>query len=369
MNPFLSPSSSLKTPTVKFQVITREGQEIVVGRVKIPTPGNGHAFILRRFDTGAISQTTMFRASFPTSSEEIEKGESSWVKSTFDCSAVNGNSGKNLRLAGTWVHPETASKLAPEYYLENVIQTLMTANPDPKQEYRRSTKPNQANDTNSSPAKAPRPVSSNMNAPPSPGASPKPKRRKEEKEATPEAPSSGINVPTSRRVARGSSPAPITTPRSVRKLAKPRGISVKLESPKKAVVSLPTPIEKVQEEDEDAAEIPGPDMQQDIAEQKALIERLKAEKAEREAAKKEKEEEVSETSELQITKRAREEEDSTLQFKFREPEEEEAIANREIKSNRRLSLDLEPQQKSAAWGALWFISGLAAAVTIPSFFI
>lgn len=43
-------------------------------------PGNNaHAFILRRYDTNAISLTTMFKVAFPGASEEDEKREMDWV--------------------------------------------------------------------------------------------------------------------------------------------------------------------------------------------------------------------------------------------------------------------------------------------------
>ncbi len=36
-------------------------------------------YILRRMDTGAISVTTMFRAAFPTASEEAAEAENNWI--------------------------------------------------------------------------------------------------------------------------------------------------------------------------------------------------------------------------------------------------------------------------------------------------
>lgn len=44
----------------------------------LPAP-NEHAFILRRYDTGAISVTTMFKAAFPGATEEEEEREMRWV--------------------------------------------------------------------------------------------------------------------------------------------------------------------------------------------------------------------------------------------------------------------------------------------------
>ena len=44
-NPFLATANSSGTEG-KYQVISRNGQDIVVGRVKIQTPNNGNAFVL-----------------------------------------------------------------------------------------------------------------------------------------------------------------------------------------------------------------------------------------------------------------------------------------------------------------------------------
>ena len=40
---------------------------------------NTHAFILRRYDTNAVSLTTMFKVAFPGATEEEEKREMEWV--------------------------------------------------------------------------------------------------------------------------------------------------------------------------------------------------------------------------------------------------------------------------------------------------
>ncbi|KDQ14374.1 hypothetical protein BOTBODRAFT_132551, partial [Botryobasidium botryosum FD-172 SS1] len=100
-------------------------------------PG-GHAFILRRFDTGAISLSTMFKVAFPAAAEDLEKAECSWIKANFDISGANG--GGRLRLAGTWVPPAVASYAAPSYGLGNILPPLVSAVPDPTISYRKSTR-------------------------------------------------------------------------------------------------------------------------------------------------------------------------------------------------------------------------------------
>jgi hypothetical protein len=106
---------------VKFQTIVRDGKEIIVGRLKVPTvsisldqqlPSDPlqllpapmeHAFILRRYDTGAISVTTMYKAAFPSATNDDEEREMKWIKSSFDMSGMNGSRTCNaVKLAGNW---------------------------------------------------------------------------------------------------------------------------------------------------------------------------------------------------------------------------------------------------------------------------
>ncbi|WWC69409.1 uncharacterized protein I206_103348 [Kwoniella pini CBS 10737] len=125
---------------VKFQTIVRESKEIVVGRIKVPTPGTAsHAFILRRYDTNAISLTTMYKVAFPTATDEDEKREMDWVKSSFETRGTNGGRGSDVvRLAGQWVSRHLAIHLAPAYNLADLIAALARAVPDPNVAYRKS---------------------------------------------------------------------------------------------------------------------------------------------------------------------------------------------------------------------------------------
>jgi hypothetical protein len=52
--------------------------DAVINVQDLPAP-NEHAFVLRRYDTGAISVTTMFKAAFPGATEEEEEREMRWV--------------------------------------------------------------------------------------------------------------------------------------------------------------------------------------------------------------------------------------------------------------------------------------------------
>ncbi|TXT07285.1 hypothetical protein VHUM_03455 [Vanrija humicola] len=135
---------------VKFQTIVREGQEIVVGRIKVPTVSRRstqHAFILRRYDTQAISLTTMFKVSFPGATEEEEKKEMEWVRSSYDTRNTNGGRDCDaVRLAGQWVSRHLAIHLAPAYGISNLVTALSRAVPDPSVSYRKSQRSQAAAD-------------------------------------------------------------------------------------------------------------------------------------------------------------------------------------------------------------------------------
>ena len=317
----------------------------------------------------------MFRAAFPTAPEDAEKVEASWVKANFDSYGANGtgrDSTSKLRLAGTWIHPDVARTLATNYSLEHVVEPLAGASPDPSQEYRRSTKP-QSPHVNANPSPTKGGPRIEVNAPPSsptPASQPAAKRRKESSPVT-AAPIPPVEaLPPPRRSGRNSvSPAPqaVRPPRSkgtrtTRSQAKPPSVNGRISTRLTPAESDHAPPAE-DEEGDDIAEVPGPDMKQDIAEQKEMIAKLKAERDAKEAvpSKAPSAEPIAKTD-SQSSKRGREDEDEKpLQFQFKEREAEDAVAVRPIASNRRLSLDLEPQQKSAAWGALWFAAGLAAA--------
>ncbi|EPS99934.1 hypothetical protein FOMPIDRAFT_1050267 [Fomitopsis schrenkii] len=119
-----------KPPQVKFQEIIRNGESAIVARLKIQTP-SVHVFVLRRFDTGAISLTTMFRAAFPTATDDHEKAESSWIP----------------------------LQLADSYRLSTVLPILAKALPEPGVVYRRSTRAQQP-----TPEQSPAPAKKHMEA-------------------------------------------------------------------------------------------------------------------------------------------------------------------------------------------------------------
>ncbi|GBE87995.1 hypothetical protein BKA93DRAFT_900679 [Sparassis latifolia] len=385
INPNLKSVDLSRPPQVKFQEIIREGHATVVGRIKIPTP-NGHAFILRRLDTGAISQTTMFRAAFPTASEDAERVESAWVKTSYDIAGAN-RSGK-ARFAGTWVNPDVALALADAYSLGPVIPALAQATPEPDASYRRSSKTQQS--VPSSPSVAPK-----LPTPPQSVATPNPAKRRRESspsQATPAAPPTPASARTTvspgpRRSARLKSPPPPHMPTLVS-----AAIPKTPKSVKAARVGVLTPAGSdetmVEDESIEVTKVAVPNMLEDIREQRELIARLKAEREAEQQAMEEKEKEKGEEKEKEImvvstsdegevemgdaqgervgVKRTREDEEKPLAFNF--PEGTPQKVERAIATNRRVRLlsDLPPQRKSLAWGALAFAAGLGAMSLLPN---
>ncbi|OSD06603.1 hypothetical protein PYCCODRAFT_1360769 [Trametes coccinea BRFM310] len=376
-NPHIRHLDASKPPTVKFQEIMRDGQSTVVGRVKIPTP-NGHAFILRRLDTGAISQTTMFRAAFPMASEEAEKAETSWVKTAFDTSGAN-KSGK-ARFAGTWVTPDVALYLAESYELSSIIPALAAAVPDPNTTFRRARNAQQPTPT-ASPAAEPGPAPAKRRR----EGSPAPPRLvnthtspvKEPAVVPPSPPPSRVATsPAPRRSARLKSPGVSASP--VQPLAAPKTPRTR-KAARETVATPGGSDETAVDEDTEAAKIAEPDMQEDIREQRELIAKLKADR-EAKAQKQQQEEEDSEPSPSQheaeqaltedssSAKRPREEEPQELRFNFKEPGQPEEVGERAIATNSRIRLlsQLPPERKSLAWGALAFAAGLGAITFLPN---
>ncbi|TDL25484.1 hypothetical protein BD410DRAFT_836993 [Rickenella mellea] len=354
-NPLIENIVPSKPPPVKYQVITREGQEIVVGRVKIQTPGGGHAFILRRFDTGSISLTTMFRAAFPTASDDAERAEAAWVKANYDSPTTGAAGSARLRLAGTWVAPEVAAALADRYALSHVIPQLANATPDPNMEYRKSTKAEAASPPKASTTLVTTQATQQQPTPSPTAALPNPSKRRKESSPAPSSQSVSSAVPPPRRTtSRTTSPAPRTT------AARPTRTSArKVQEPLTPATSDQTLVD----EEGDLAEVPGPDMHTDVAEQREMIAKLKAQRS---VGKPASSKTMSTPSAVVMkAKRSHEEtEDKPPKFEFKEPSEQE-VGEREVRSNRRIYL--QPQQKSAAWGAFFFAAGFAAMAALPNY--
>ena len=329
----------------------------------------------------------MFRAAFPSASEDSEKLETSWVKQSFLSSGKEPVA--RLRLAGTWVPPEVAKTLAADYALEGVLTPLIEAIPDPLQEYRRSTKGTSSPQVNGTP-KTSTATAAQQQSSPSPAAPPSKRSRKDASPAPASPKAATESLPVPRRSGRTTSPIPpsmsvttstatntsrvtrssraaTTTNTATATVAKATRSSSRTAG--KNVLSRLTPAESDhanadEEGDGEVAEVPGPNMDEDIAEQKEMIARLKAEREAREvvatssAVDVPEQPQAEEENPSQVVKRTRDAANEVLLFDFSKPAGD---GPRAIASNSRLRLNLEPQQKSAAWGALWFAAGLAAA--------
>ncbi|KAF5377334.1 hypothetical protein D9757_008029 [Collybiopsis confluens] len=339
-------------PPVKYQILSCQGQDILVGRLKIETStGSGHAFILRRYDTGAVSLTTMFRAAFPKADEQSEKDEVQWVKETFDLTGNNGSSKDTsiTRLAGTWVGPELARELGEAYLLGNLISLVVDAHPDPTGNYRRSGK------GGTSTPKLPSAADTGNPAVTSPSAGPNPPKRRKESSPVPIRPVSppAEKKAVPRRSNRTKSPSlKAAAPPSLAKT--PSRKSIRRE-PKQEVSTPGGSDETAFDEDAEAVEdVAGEQLRkQDIEEQKILIEGLKVK---RDAAMKISEMDHDGSQNL-VAKRSREAEEEALGFNFKEPE----VGERAIATNRRITGYFEePRRKSLAWGVAAFAFGVGA---------
>ena len=304
----------------------------------------------------------MFRTAFPTASEEMERREAAWVKAVYDTTSVH-KSGK-VRFAGTWVTPQVATIIANDYGLQAIIQPLTDAVPDPNIVYRKLNREGQQPTPTTSPSQ-PLPISAQSTpreahpakrrreASPvaSPAASPAPAVAAAM--ATPARPAKTplraavMATPDSRRSARLRSPAPPVTPMTATSPKTPKTAKAVHEH----LVSTHAGSDEtvVEEEDAEVVKVSRPTMEEDIREQKELIERLKAER----------DAEFSSTATLVDTapKRAREE-SVELKLNIKEPESEE----RALVTNSRIrgSKPMAPERKSLAWGALAFALGMGA---------
>ncbi|KAI0077923.1 hypothetical protein K474DRAFT_1661168 [Panus rudis PR-1116 ss-1] len=423
VNPAIKAIDPAKPPPVKFQEIVRDGSSTIVARIKVQTP-NGHAFILRRLDTGAISLTTMFRAAFPTADDEEEKAELSWVKQTYDTSGSN-KSGK-ARFAGTWVSTDIALSIAESYFLTPLIVPLAEAEPDPNAIHRKSSKAQNAQQPTpaASPIAAPlppleapaakrrresSPVPADVNSPtppPKPNSNATPSKPPSTKATSPlptrsEKPPSTSRTPLKRFTpskpaaapAAAMSPPPATPTRRSERLRSPPpsakatpSFSTFGGSPKtpKSVlkvvreeIEVSTPAgsdETVVEEEHHVLKVAEPNMAEDIREQKELIAKLVAE---REAKKQQQQQDAIEIDDDEDTtsigaslasKRAREESPEKPQYTLNIKEHDQEPEQRVIASNSRVRLlgNMPPERKSLAWGALAFAAGLGAVSFLPN---
>lgn len=340
----------------------------------------------------------MFRAAFPNASDAEERAELQWVKDNHDLSGNNGSTRDShiTRLAGTWVDTVLAADLGEQYALGQLIKIVADAQPDPNANYKRSAKSaTAAGNQSSTPANgvsqqtsaasilanagsgaslsntplhqsSPMSTRAVTNALPTPsptGSHPNPpKRRKESSPAFVKAPSP-VRTPLRRTAHR--SPAPKAISQLVNSATPARTPKKWLEQPTpasdKAVV--------VDEEGDRVEAMATNELhEQDVREQKKLIEDLKlqraaAQKETAEQAEADDNEETANTTEegssnvaSSLKRRLRDENEPEFKFKFKEPE----VAQREIASNSRVRFQMKPQTRSLAWGVAAFAVGMGA---------
>lgn len=278
----------------------------------------------------------MYRAAFPGASETDERKETTWVKENHELLGNNGSTKEPqiIRLAGTWVDKALAVEFAETYQLGDIIALMAEAEPDPKGAYRRSSKATPKGKEASGSTGIPTPSPSMIT----------PSAAKRRKEASP-APSAASKAasPPPRRSTRVKSAQPESIPPSFSSVTSP----AKKTRRGAATVTTLGSDETVVEDDAEIAAMAGPDMSLDIAEQKELINNLKAQ---RELA-------ALEDAEETKPKRAREEEEEPLTFEFKEPE----VGERTIATNRRVGFfHMQPRTKSVAWGVAAFAIGMGA---------
>lgn len=310
----------------------------------------------------------MFRAAFPNASDLEEKAEITWIKENYDLSGNNGTLRDQhiARLAGVWVSTTVALELGTEYKLGALINVVIDAHPDPSQNYRRSGK---ATAGGMSPQVA-LPVTS-----PAHQDQPAPKRRKE---SSPVPASSMQTAQPPRLSTRTKSPAPRSTVQQFSAVVVPRTPKAFKTAAAVAArrVEVTTMIsggseETVVEHEGDVQKVidhvAGDELrEQDINEQKELIQRLKAQREaqkvgvveETQEDRVEEEEQLEQVEEQPANgKRIREDEEAPLQFNFREPDEAET-EERQIATNNRV--EKWRGTKRVAWGVAAFAAGLGA---------
>ena len=110
--------------------------------------------------------------------------------------------------------------------------------------------------------------------------------------------------------------------------------------------------------EDDLPEVPGPDANEDIREQKEMIEAFKAQREAklRDQTTDDQDEDMDGGSEK---KREREEEHLSLQFNFKEPG---TLEERKIATNRRIPRlpEMTPERRSFAWGIAAFAAAVGA---------
>lgn len=282
----------------------------------------------------------MVRAAFPADVDEMEKRETTWVRTAFDCAGANGQGAR--RLAGVWAPLQVALYLAKEYELADIIVPLATASPDPKNVPRRSTRSSAAAESGSlasSPNRAKTPPAKRRRAE-------SPKSPSVANASLPALSATGLPAPPSTRRSARVSASPGRQTRSSVSPARAQPVRRSLRSPKPNTPTVPEV-----EDDELVPVIEGPDPAEDIEESKAIVA----------AVKKAAEETGTSGVITSVAVKRTHDEDTQLTLNIHHPtagEGMELAVARPISSNRRIAMT--PTRKAAAWGVFAFSIGLSA---------
>ncbi|GAA5907305.1 hypothetical protein JCM6882_002802 [Rhodosporidiobolus microsporus] len=103
---------------------------ITIARVKCPVPKGVPGHIIKRFDTNAISASSLFRAAFPFATTDEELTEMRWIAvgsrgQYGDTAAAGLEDDETKKLSGTWIPATYALALAEEYGVSRFTADLV----------------------------------------------------------------------------------------------------------------------------------------------------------------------------------------------------------------------------------------------------
>ncbi|KAK4053452.1 hypothetical protein OIV83_001619 [Microbotryomycetes sp. JL201] len=121
-----------KIHKVKTQTLhlNNDQDTITIARSKVPVPKGVPGHIIKRFDTGAVSASSLFRAAFPTASSEDEATEMAWIRKGSkgkygDTRKAGAEHDETQKLSGVWIPAESAHILAKEYGILRFAQDVI----------------------------------------------------------------------------------------------------------------------------------------------------------------------------------------------------------------------------------------------------
>ncbi|GAA5976307.1 hypothetical protein JCM10908_005451 [Rhodotorula pacifica] len=126
------PAKAAKLHKVKTQTLHLgdDNGTIMIARVKCPVPKDVPGHIIKRFDTNAVSASSLFRAAFPTATEDEEAVEMRWIvvgsRGQYgDTAAAGMEHVESKKLSGTWIPAKHAHALATEYGIIRYARDLI----------------------------------------------------------------------------------------------------------------------------------------------------------------------------------------------------------------------------------------------------